>query len=164
MAFGHKTKVAMMQQRQQMAVLQAQVHMMQNQQRQGPMGMPMPGPEHHHHHTREIVNNVPQFIPMEGASTFMAPPATFMAPQMPPMSPHGLPMGNFMEPQMPPMSPLVAVAEQVPFVQGAEPWGPMSPVMPPMPMGDPMHPQGGVEYRCHQQNMDGTWTNSSWWE
>jgi len=144
MVFGRKSKIARMQQQQQMAALQMQVRQLQQQtqfphQNMGPMV-----PTEIHHHTHEIVNNVPTYIPVPMAAE---PVATFVEPPMPTY------MREFAEPPLP-------IAEN---------WGPIAagPVAPMSPMMSPlMSPAvgGGVEYRSHLQHLDGTWEHSSWWE
>jgi len=137
----------MIQQQQQMAVLQAQVRTMQTAQ----TVIPMSAPTEHHHHTREIVTNVPTYIAVPLAE---ATAPVFMGAPMP----VGTTLVNqFAEPAL-----------QVPEPVFAQDWvAEMTAVAPVAQVATPLElalPGTRVEYRSHQENMDGTWEHNQWWE
>jgi hypothetical protein len=143
MVFGRKSKAAIAQQQQQLASLQAQVRFMQNSQQ----NVPLAAPTHIHHHTREIVNNVPQYIglPM-GAET------------LPPLV-----VNEFADPALP-LTPLANDAIVLPQEWAAAPMAPATPMTPLEQVATPLEFRAPVEYQSHLQHLDGTWEHQRWWE
>jgi hypothetical protein len=140
MVFGRKSKLAIAQQRQELAALQMQVRQMQQMQKEQRTVIAPSAPTEVHHHTRETVNNVPTFMPPQVAGE---PAAAFIEPLMP----------TYVRELAEPALPAAVVADN---------WG-MSPMTPVMALDGPPA-VGPSEYIEHLQHLDGTWEHNSWWE